>query len=148
MLVDSEKDLMSLQDNYERARSLYGFLHKEMLKHGFSVKEFLLPEILNRNIVSSKFILDTVQEIFKSDIKKHSRKREVIACRHAGAYLLNRYTKLSFREIALLCGQNDHTSAMNSKKKCINWMNQDFEYRHNVEAADAIILMKIQSDQN
>lgn len=148
MNIESEKELNLLQVNYERAKGCYLYLHKEMLRCGFAVREPNIPEINGNFTVTSSFIVETVEDIFKCKIKQKTRAREVMRGRHAAVYILDKYTKLNLISIAKLCGQNDHTSALHSKRTCVNWMNQDYKYRTDVDRVENLIRFKMSEDQN
>jgi chromosomal replication initiation ATPase DnaA len=55
-------------------------------------------------------------------IKSSSRRKTVVHARHILVWYARIYTSMSLKEIGTWCGDRDHTTAINSKKRIKEWL--------------------------
>jgi len=60
-------------------------------------------------------------------------------CRHVSVYFLRRYTNMSLKEIGILMGNRDHTTAMNSLRQMYGWLKTDEELASQLRTIQAMI---------
>jgi chromosomal replication initiation ATPase DnaA len=73
-------------------------------------------------------IINEVNTEFGVNCTSLTRKKSVVYARHAASYLLKTHTNLIWKEIALTCGNSDHSTAMSSYRTCIDLMATDEDY--------------------
>lgn len=73
-------------------------------------------------------IINEVNREFNVNCTSPTRKKPIVYARHAASYLLKKHTNLFWLDIALACGNTDHSTAMNSYRTCIDLMATDEDY--------------------
>lgn len=132
-------ELDNVKKAYSLAKKSYTHLHSIMVALGLVSNELRIPKLVDRTIADHLLIIDLVEQKFNCCIKKKTRVRKVMEGRHACAYLLQKYTHLTLKEIAPMVGQNDHTSVIHSKRQCLNWMQTVPGFRMDVEDIERVI---------
>jgi chromosomal replication initiation ATPase DnaA len=129
---------MAVKQLIEASTELFEISHQLYVECGLDV-----PSILN-----VKTIREKVNDFFGVDITKKTRKKEVVYARHATALLCKKFTKTSLQKIAEAVGQTDHTSALHSIRTCMDMMDTDDDYRHQVNTLITYFTQIIHAEEN
>jgi len=110
------------------------------------VSHYALPELKRRNVElhfsvmdRKEFIIDTVcswYNVTLEQLKKKSRKREVVVPRQICMYFLKIYTRMTLREIASMFGGRDHTTCIHSIRTIRNLIKNYETFRNEIEAIE------------
>lgn len=94
-------------------------------------------------MTSETLILMEVCDKFDTEIIKVGSKRRSRALtdsRAAICYLMRKYTKNTLKEIGAYIREGyDHTSVIHMVQKAKDYIDTDFEFRHNIEKCEAVI---------
>lgn len=78
-------------------------------------------------------------EIKPTDLKRKTRKREIVEPRQICMWLREKYTRESLSEIGRRYGGKDHATVLYSKKVIDNLKETDIEFRERLETIEKII---------
>lgn len=111
-------------------------LHKDNLFHSDDLKA---DEIIR--------IVSESEGIHIDDIKRKSRKREVLIPRQLCQYFIKQYTKYSLREVGEVTGGYDHATILHSIKVIENLCETDIFFRSKLGAIDLDIKESLNLEQ-
>lgn len=139
MVPVNEYRLRDLVKSYNHVRDTYRLMHNTLSSMGIISGILNIPEFEEKEIVPPSVIVKLVEEKFGKSVKQKSQKRDIMYARHAMAHLFDRFTILSYKDIAPFCGQTHHTTVMNSIKTCLDLMDSEDEYRTQVAEIENIL---------
>ena len=142
-----ENSIRELVAAYNQTNNTYRILHKMLLKLGVVKEELILPEMKTVKLIPPDFIVKTCERVFGFNAKDPGQRSAASSGRHATVYFLDKYTLLSLREQASCVGRVDHTTAINSKRSCINWMDTNPEYKAKVDQVEAELIDYMKRNQ-
>ncbi len=148
----SQKLAEFVAENLEgNIRELEGILNYIVIQYKINNKEPDFDSVLNtisqiykpKNNISPQKILEHVTQYYKiskNDIKKKTRKREVVYPRQVLMYILREYYDVSFPSIGDLLGGKDHTTVMHSYEKIKKDLLKDPKLKKEVE--EILLILK------
>lgn len=139
MIPVNEYRVRDLMKAYNHTRESYRMLHKTLSLIGVISGELNIPDVKEKEIIPPGVIVKQVEDKFGQKVAVKSQKQDIMLARHAMAYLFDRFTILSYKDIAPFCGQTHHTTVMNSIKTCRDLMDSNEEYRKNVSEVDGFL---------
>ncbi len=134
-------------------RELEGVINQIIIRFnvdGKTPKDEVILEIISQIIPSVKniepeVVLKRVAEYYKvseDDIKKKTRKKEIVHPRQVLMYLLREDFDVSFFNIGLLLGGRDHSTVIHSYEKIKKSLKKDYKLKKEVDEIRSIIQEK------
>ncbi len=139
MIPVNEYRVRDLMKAYNHTRDSYRLMHKTLSLIGVISGDLNIPDIQEKEIIAPSVIVKKVEEVFGMTVRVKSQKQDLMLARHAMAYMFDRFTILSYKDIAPHCGQNHHTTVMNSIKTCRDLMDSNEAYRIQVSEIDVYL---------
>lgn len=91
-------------------------------------------------IVEPYYIVELVQRRMGVDIKKESRKKEIIDARRIAAWLLHKYSRLSLKKIMVYVNLRDHSTVLYHIKTLNGYLEHDEYIQHVVSGLEEDII--------
>jgi chromosomal replication initiation ATPase DnaA len=132
MVPVSEYRIRDMVKAYNHIRDSYRLMHSNLTSMGVISGELDIREFKEKEIIAPSVIIKLVEGKFGQDVRIKSQKNDIMLARHAMAFLFDKFTILSYREIAPHCGQSHHTTVMNSIKTCSDLMDSNAEYKKQI----------------
>ncbi len=132
MVPVSEYRIRDMVKAYNHIRDSYRLMHSNLTSMGVISGELDIREFKEKEIIAPSVIIKLVEGKFGQDVRIKSQKNDIMLARHAMAFLFDKFTILSYREIAPHCGQSHHTTVMNSIRTCSDLMDSNPEYKKQV----------------
>jgi chromosomal replication initiation ATPase DnaA len=132
MVPVSEYRIRDMVKAYNHIRDSYRLMHSNLTSMGVISGELDIREFKEKEIIAPSVIIKLVEGKFGQDVRIKSQKNDIMLARHAMAFLFDKFTILSYREIAPHCGQSHHTTVMNSIRTCSDLMDSNADYKKQV----------------
>ncbi len=135
---------MRLSHEQKKAIKLYltakRFLERAKIKlAAMGVTEDGQAYIEHKDPIDPDWIIDLVNNKFKTDISRKTRQRGVAYPRHIARYLLRHYTSLSMVDIGQITTGADHTTVCHSVENVKNWFETGDDWANHVRELEQII---------
>lgn len=92
--------------------------------------------------IDPEWIVKLVESSLNVDTKMKWRKREIVNARQYISYLLYKYSKLTFGDIAKYVGLTDHTSVLHHVNKLRGFLTYDEEVQKTLDKFEDAIILK------
>ena len=113
----------------------------------FDIKQ-LKTKLMKNDIDLICNIVCGYQKIPVAEMKKKSRKSEIITARQLCMELSSKHTKASLATIGYLIGEKDHATVLHAKKTVSNRLDTEKRYRINYNTIEKEIKKAINIDKN
>lgn len=95
------------------------------------IKNDWLPEMIVQYVCDNEFV-------YRDNISKRTRKREVVAARQIAMFFLRKYAGLTLKSIAEMFGGRDHTTVIHSIRAVKNLSWSDPKVKSKIQFYDQI----------
>lgn len=98
------------------------------------------PEFQPEPTNKAKEIIDLVNKEFATDCRQSNKRSATSDARATAMYLMNKHTKMSLTEIALVLGRGHHTTVMAGRQKVVDRMKYYPEFKEIVDRIESKLI--------